>query len=175
MLGALKMHKLDEKLKKCFREGEKIIERHRGLKKIKPDKELSLGHLNKAMHNFKAIEFFHKNGYSDWSASAAFYCLYHCLLGILAKKGFESRNQSCTFALIEDLINKGEIKEINSDELKEIFESDILESLEHSTKILDIREQAQYSIRTSMEDDLFNELKERTKMLFETLRKELEK
>ena len=93
----------------------------------------------------------------------------------MAKKGFESRNQSCTFALIEDLINKGEIKEINSDELKEIFESDILESLEHSTKILDIREQAQYSIRTSMEDDLFNELKERTKMLFETLRKELEK
>ncbi|MBI2671919.1 HEPN domain-containing protein [Candidatus Woesearchaeota archaeon] len=169
------MPKLDEKLKKCFKEGEKEIERHKGLRKIKPNRKLSSDHLKKAMHNLKAIFFFNKNGYSDWSASAAFYCLYHCLLGILAKNGYESRNQSCTFALIKDLINNGKIKEITKEDLEEIFESDVTETLEHSSKILDIRESMQYSAKTSLEDDLFIKLKERTKLLFEKLRREFER
>lgn len=169
------MLKLNKKLKKCLKEGGSGGERHKGLRKINPNKELSLNHLNKALHNFKAMNFFHKNSFSDWSASAAFYCLYHCLLGILAKNGYESRNQSCTFTLIENLINKNIVKEITNKDLKEIFESNVTESLKHSTKILDIRENMQYSAKTSMEDDVFIKLKERTKLLFEKLRKEIER
>ncbi|MEK6907120.1 MAG: hypothetical protein AABW45_01190 [Nanoarchaeota archaeon] len=111
------MSKLNEKLNKCLKEGIKGGLRHKGLKKIKPSKELALDHLNKAMHDFKAIAEFVKIDFSDWSASAAFYTLYHCLLGILAKNGFESRNQSCTFAMIEDLIDKNKIKEITKEGL----------------------------------------------------------
>lgn len=168
------MPKLNEKLKKCFKEGETGKPRYKGLRKINPNKELSLAHLNKAMHNFKAISFFQKNGFSDWSANAAFYTLYHCLLAILVKHGYESRNQSCTLALVEDLIDKNLVKEINKEDLKEIFDTDIID-LEHSTTILDIRKNMQYSAKTIMEDDKFVKLKERTNILFERLRREVER
>ena len=99
---------IQDKLKKCFKEGE-TGERHKGLKKIEVSEEKIKGHLNKAVHNLKALISFQKTGFSDWSASASFYCLYHCLLALLAKEGYESRNQSCTFALIEDMIDKWRI------------------------------------------------------------------
>mgnify|MGYP001566949261 CR=1 FL=1 len=91
-----------EKLNKCFKEGESG-ERHKGLKKIGISMEVVKGHLTKANKNFQAITDFKKIDHSDWSPSAAFYSLYHLLLALLAKYGFESRNQSCTFAFVEDL------------------------------------------------------------------------
>ena len=130
--------------------------------------------LDKAIHNLKAIETFYKIGYSDWSASAAFYCLYHCLLAIISKKGFESRNQSCTFALIESMIENNEI-DLSKEELKEIFDKDVTENLSHSNKILDIRENMQYSIKTSLEEKEFQLVLQRTKFIFDKLRREVEK
>ena len=114
-------------------------ERHRGLKKIGISQEIIKGHIKKAIHNFNAMDIFHKAGFSDWSASASFYCLYHCLLALIAKKGFESRNQSCTFALVEDMINKKEVS-ITKEELKDIFDKDVMDDIENSNKILDIGE-----------------------------------
>lgn len=169
------MSKLNEKLSKCLKEGERRGIRHKGLKEIKPDNGLALAHLDKALHNFKAITSFAKIGFSDWSANASFYTLYHCLLGILAKNGFESRNQSCTFAMMEDLIKKDKINNITTEELKEIYNSDIIEDLENSPHILDIRENMQYSTRTLMENDRLVKLKERTGILLEKLRREIEK
>ena len=162
-----------DKLKKCLKEGEKG-ERHKGLKKIEVSEEKIKGHLDKAIHNFKAMLFFQKNGFSDWSASAAFYSLYHCLLALIAKKGLESRNQSCTFALVEDMIEKGVIS-LTKNDLKEIFDSDVTEDIEHSNKILDIRENMQYSVKTALEQEEFVELKDRTKRLFDKIRLEVEK
>ena len=98
------------KLKKCLDEGSKGGERHQGLRKTKPSKDVVQGHLAKSIHNFEAMTSFHDLHYSDWSASAAFYVLYHGLLAILAQLGYESRNQSCEFVLIEDFIAKGEPK-----------------------------------------------------------------
>ncbi|HIH31553.1 TPA: HEPN domain-containing protein [Candidatus Woesearchaeota archaeon] len=161
------------KIKTCLKEGE-MGEKHKGLRKIKPSRELITGHIKKAIHNFNAIELFSKFNYSDWSASAAFYCLYHGLLALIAKKGFESRNQSCTFALIEQMIEDKEIS-LSIDELKEIFDKDMTENLEQSNKILDIRENMQYSIKTSLEKQEFKFLKERTKYLFDKIRREVEK
>lgn len=126
-----------DKLKDCIKEGKKG-ERHKGLKEIEPSMEIAKGHINKAIHNFNAIDTFHRAGYSDWSASAAFYCLYHCLLAIISKKGFESRNQSCTFALVESMIENNEIN-LTKEELKEIFDKDVTDDLSHSNKILDIK------------------------------------
>lgn len=166
------MSKLNERLKKCFKEGESGGRKHKGIRKITPNKELSLAHLNKALHNFEAITTFYKTGFSDWSASAAFYTLYQCLLGILAKNGYESKNQSCTFALAEDLIDKNKIKEITKDDLKEI--SDIYLK-EETGKIIDIREDMQYTIKTEMEHALYIKLKEKTKILFEKLKLELQR
>jgi len=117
---------------------------------------------------------FHSIGFSDWSASAAFYCLYHGLLAMMAKEGFESRNQSCTFALIDELIMKGRIS-LTKEELDDIYDQDTAEDLEHSSKILDLRENMQYSVKTSLEEQEFQLLKERTKKLFDKIRREVEK
>lgn len=164
---------IKEKLKKCFNEGE-IGKRHKGLKKIEVSEDKVKDHLNKAAHNFKAIIFFSKNGFSDWSASAAFYCLYHCLLALLVREGYESRNQNCTFAFVENLIGEGKIS-LGVNELKEIFDKDVVDDIEHSNKILDIRENMQYSVKTFLEQDEFLKLKDRTKILFDKLRVDIEK
>jgi len=162
-----------DKLKNCFKEGEKR-ERHKGLRKIDVSMESVKGYVKKAIHNFNAMDFFHKSGYSDWSASASFYSLYHLLLALIAKKGYDSRNQSCTFALIEDMIDNKEIS-LTKEELKEIFDKDVTEDLQHSNKILDIRERMQYSVMTYLEEKEFIILRERTKFLFDKLRKEVER
>lgn len=59
--------------------------------------------------------------------------------------------------------------------MKEIFDRDVTTDIEHSNKILDIRETMQYSIKTSLEDEEFQALKNRTKILFDKLRLEIEK
>lgn len=164
----------NEKLKNCFDEGVKGGERHQGLRKIKPNTDIVQGHLAKAVHNFEAMTSFHDLQYSDWSASASFYALYHCLLALLAQRGYESRNQSCTFALIDDFITKGDIKHLTLADLKEIFDKDVTIDLEHSSKILDIRERMQYSTRTTLAEEEFQVLKKRTKELFDKIRLELE-
>ncbi|HLD54987.1 MAG TPA: HEPN domain-containing protein [Candidatus Nanoarchaeia archaeon] len=164
---------MTDKIKDCLKSGEKG-ERHKGLRKVKTSEVLIKGHLRKAIHNFNAIEEFYKSGYSDWSASASFYSLYHCLLAILAKNGIESRNQTCTFAFIEQMINDKKLS-ITKEELSEIFDKDITEDLMHSNKILDIRENMQYSIKTSLERKEFDLLKQRTKELLDKLRREIEK
>lgn len=165
----------NEKLKKCFDEGEHKGERHQGLRTIKPNAQLSKEYLLKSQHNLAAITGFHDLGYSDWSASAAFYALYHGLLAILAQRGYESRNQSCTFALIEDWIVKGEIKVMTLADVKEIFDKSVNDDLEHSEKILDIRERMQYSAKTTLAEEEFQALKKRTKELFDKIKLELEK
>ncbi len=165
---------VSEKLKKCFGEGQKGGERHQGLRKIKPSSEIVQMHLTKAIHNFGAMTRFHDQQYSDWSASAAFYALYHGLLAILAQRGYESRNQSCTFTLIEDLIAKGNLKKISLADVKEIFDKDITVDLAHSNKILDIRERMQYSTKTALAEEEFQILKKRVKELFDKIRLEIE-
>ena len=166
--------KVLDKLKKCFDEGKHSDERHQGLRKIKPNTDAVQGHLAKAIHNFEAMTSFHDLQYSDWSASASFYALYHGLLAILAQRGYESRNQSCTFALVEDFITKGEMKHLTLADLKEIFDKDVTVDLAHSNKILDIRERMQYSTRTMLAEEEFQILKKRTKELFDKIRLELE-
>ena len=166
---------LNKKLNNCFDEGKHGGERHQGLKQVIPSQENVQAHLAKAIHNFEAMASFHDLHFSDWSASASFYSLYHGLLAILAKHGFESRNQSCTFAMIEDLIAKGEIKNLTPQDLKEIFDKDLTMDLAHSTKILDIRERMQYSTQTTLAEEEFQILKKRTKELFDKIRLELER
>ena len=69
---------IKDKIRECIKEGGRG-ERHKGLEKIDISEENVKGYLDKALHNFKAMTAFQKIGFSDWSASAAFYCLYHCL------------------------------------------------------------------------------------------------
>ena len=144
------MSQISDKVKWCLNKAEKelkISSKHRGLIKIKPDLEGAKKHLIKAEHNLSAIEYFNKGGYSDWSMSAVFYCIYHCFLAISLKYGYESRNQECTITLIKSLKETGKI----------IFEDRFIESIENvdekerqETNVIEKREFYTYGTTVSM-------------------------
>lgn len=149
----------ENKVEWCLRKAEKELQKgdkHRGLRKIKPDLELSKTHLKKAEHNLKAITDFRKVGYSDWSGSAAFYSVYHCLFAIITKFGYESRNQECTFALIFSLIESNKIS-LDKNLVEEITLLNPDEKHESPT-LIEIREESQYGLKLGLEDDSFNRL-----------------
>ena len=70
------MGHLENKLEWCIKKGEEG-KKHRGLTMI----------------------YLIKGNFPDWAVSASFYSMYHCLLAILVKHGYESRNQECTSPL----------------------------------------------------------------------------
>lgn len=138
------MSQNENKIEWCLRKAEHELEegnKHRGLRIIGPDLSKAKKHLEKAEHNLKAIFYFEKGNFQDWCFSAGFYSIYHCFLAILAKKGYESRNQECTIAVIEMLLNRNEID----------FDKDIIESFKSGNgnpdqKIIALREEYQYGM-----------------------------
>lgn len=139
------MSQVSNKVKWCLNKAKRELEEtglHRGLVKGEPDMNLAEKHTLKAEHNLNAALYFEKGGYSDWLTSAFFYCLYHCLLAILRKYGYESRNQECTLAVIESLKEEGEI-DIDSrfiDTLK------ITKVKETNHSVIRMREDFQYGV-----------------------------
>ncbi len=127
---------------------------HRGLVETNPNKEKATEHINKADHYLNATIYLKEGNYSDISASTVFYAMYQCLLAIAAKFGYESRNQKCTFALINSLIEDGKIG-FDKDLLEKIssFET---ENAEEQTTV-EVREQYQYGTSLTLKDDLYNE------------------
>jgi len=79
------------------------------MKRIAPNSKLSREHIEKAKHNLKAADFNIRGGFSDWAVSQLYYSMYHSLLAVLFKKGFESKNHECTINAIEYLVEKKEI------------------------------------------------------------------
>jgi uncharacterized protein (UPF0332 family) len=122
--------------------------KHRGLIKAEPDLEKAKKHITKAEHNLRAFLYFDKGGFSDWSVSAGFYCIYHCFLAIAAKFGYESRNQSCTIALIELLKENGKIN-IDPKFIEMLKSEDYNER--HESTVIELREEYAYGITTSVE------------------------
>src|SRR3989344_270734 len=141
------------KVEWCLRKTEKEKEqgkKHRGLVNVTSNIEESKKHIAKAEHNLKAISYFNGGGFSDWSMSASFYCIYHCFLAISIKFGYESRNQECTITLINYLKEKGEI------EIEDRFVSalEIYDELgRHESNIIEKRELFTYGTTVSADDN----------------------
>ena len=74
------------------------------LKKIKPNERLSEEHINKAKHNLRAADYNIRGGFSDWGVSQCYYSMYHALLAVLFRLGYESKNHDCTINAVEYLI-----------------------------------------------------------------------
>ena len=142
------LNKAKMEIEECKKQGKKI--KHRGLFEINPDIAEAEKHIRKAEHNFRAISSFKENGFSDWSVSAGFYCIYHCFLAIAAKFGYESRNQECTISLIECLNEEGKIN-INPKFIKILKHQDIEEIQEN--KVIDTREDYTYGVEVSVENE----------------------
>ena|SRR3989344_2369582 len=154
----------------CLSKAKKEIEqgkKHRGLINIESDVNKAESHLKKAEHNFNAIEYFHEGNYSDWSASAAFYTIYHCFLAILAKYGYESRNQECTISVIQYL---KEQKKLDIDDKFIIA----LKQNEKDT-IIELREDIQYGIETMTKKSIINQLKQTCSEIINIAKEEIYK
>jgi|SRR3989344_6418726 len=152
------MAHLQNKLKWCIDKAKKEGIKHRGLKEIKPDIERSNKHIEKAIHNFEAMKYMIEGNFFDWAVDASFYSMYHCLLAILVKHGYESRNQECTVTAIEYLIDNKKI-DLDIKLIKKIATFD--ENRSHG--IITLREEFQYGVETIFSEDKLNELVNETR------------
>ena len=144
------MSQASNKVEWCLNKAKREISEtgmHRGLIEQETDDKLAGLHITKASHNLSAALFFEKSGYSDWSASAFFYCIYHCFLAMLSKFGYESRNQECTIAAVEMLKEQGKIM-IDD---KFIRALKIAQAKETEESVIKIREELQYGTNTQFE------------------------
>lgn len=160
------MNHVKNKVEWCLKKGEKEMKeggKHKGLARIKPDLAKARQHIAKAEHNLRLMISLKNTEFSDWCSPAAFYAAYHSLLAILAKFGYESRNQECTFALISSMAEKGTIN-LDAALLESIAKIEPGKNAERET-ITEIREQYQYGITLSMEDKTYEELLETAKRI----------
>lgn len=158
------------KVEWCIRKAERELkesDKHRGMVKVKPDLEKAKSHINKAEHYLRATAYLKKGNFSDISASTIFYSMYHCLLAIAAKFGYESENQECTFALIHSLIEDNKI-DFKEELLNKISSLDAKDTDEKTT--VEVREKYQYGTELSIKDDLYKELFELTNKVMEKTR-----
>ncbi len=147
------------KLDWCLKKAEKELhvgKRHRGLVKIDSNMEKGREHIVKAHHNLKVTLYLYAGGYTDWCSSSLFYTIYHCFLAILSKYGYETRNQECTFAVIESLIEDNRIT-IEKEDIEKISSLNIEDTQEESS-VVSIREEYQYSTKVSLENKEYEEL-----------------
>ncbi len=93
-----------------------------------------------------------------------FHFMYHALLAILFKKGYESRNHECTFNTVEYLIEEGKI---NLD-MKDIAFIRTTEQMT-SKDAKSLREEFQYGTETAVNEKLLNELLENAKKVVEKI------
>lgn len=150
----------ENKLKWCLKKAEKEGVKHRGLKKINPDPHKADDHIKKAEHNLAVMQTLMAKKYYDWAINASFYTQYHCLLAILQKFGYESRNQECTFATIEHLIEQNKI-DLEKENLHRLFDTNTHDKLEEAD-IVDLREKFQYGTETMVAEQKIKELLNQT-------------
>ena len=153
---------VEKKIDWCLRKAEKEGRKHKGLGKIGLDDGNVREHLGKAKRNLRLVTELVNIGYSDWAVSVIFYSMYHSLLAILSKFGYESRNQACTFAVVEKLIVEQKVS-ISLEELQDIQES----SGEHDETVLNMREYYRYGTETEVDNEKLEQLKNTAKEFVE--------
>ena len=164
------MSQSKNKVKWCLKKAEDELKeggKHRGLVKAKSDLNKARKHLLKAEHFLRATMYLKKGNFSDISTSTVFYSMYHCLLAIAAKFGYESGNQECTFALMHSLIEDNKI-DFEEELLNKISSPEINETDEKATT--EVREKYQYGTELSIKDDLYKELFELANEVMEKTR-----
>ena len=134
------LNKAKKEIEECKKLGKRP--KHRGLLKVEPNADEAKKHLTKAEHNLIGITKFKEIGFSDWSMSAGFYCIYHCFLAIAARFGYETSNQTCTIVLMKYLKENNSIQ--IEDKFIELLEYEELDSKENS--IIELRENYTYGV-----------------------------
>ena len=153
------MSKASNHIKWCLDKAKKEREKgetHKGLVKIKPNKEEALKYIAKAEHNLNAFLYNKEGGFYDWTISMGFYVMYHCCQAIITKFGYESRNQECTLAVIESLIEEKKLDEGFRKYLEAIKSAD--KGKKEEEQIQKMREKYQYTTIIEIDIQKVNEL-----------------
>ena len=145
------MPQIDEHLKWCLKDSRRLI-------KTKVDRDLAEKHLKKSEYNYGVVQSLERLKVYDWALNVAFYSIYHCFLAILAKYGYESRNQACTISVLLSLVNERKL-EIDKDMVTQF---DTLEADNNITvpTIRKSRELSTYGIETSIDLQELRKVKE---------------
>lgn len=161
---------LERKFEWCLEKGKKKGRKHTGLRKLKPNKELARQHVEKAIHNLRALEYNIKGEFDDWAVSAGFYAMYHSLLGILQALGYEARKQECAITAVEYLIKTGkldfDIKYVAMIKRTEELKGDSAKSL---------REEFQYGTQVEVDQEILDSLRTNAKEFVEAAQILIEK
>jgi uncharacterized protein (UPF0332 family) len=93
------MSQIDNHLKWCLKDPNRLV-------KIKPDENLAQQHMRKSEYNAEVMRELETLKRYDWALNVGFYSIYHCFLAILAKYGYDSKNQSCSITVLLKLIDE---------------------------------------------------------------------
>ena len=139
-----------DKMKKSFEE----CKRKKLLLPVKLDEEHIKGHIEKAKHYLKAVDYNIQGGFQDVAVANAFYAMYHALLALLRKHGYEARAQECAINAVQYLIMEQKI----ALDMKYI---DLIRLTDRSKGMdaKNLREELQYGIKTSVQEAVLKELK----------------
>ena len=157
------LNKAKKEIEECKKLGKRP--KHRGLLRVNQSLDEAKKHLAKAEHDFEAITKFKEIGFSDWSMSAGFYCIYHNFLAIAAKFGYESSNQTCTIALMRYLKEIGKIA-LDEKFIEALEYEDMEEAKQNS--VIELREDYTYGVQITVKDETkINQLKQICKELID--------
>src|SRR3990167_8755234 len=145
------MPQIDEHLKWCLKDQKRLI-------KTKPDLDLAQKHVKKSEYNYGVVQTLEGLKIYDWALNVGFYAIYHCFLAILAKYGYESRNQACTITVLLTLIN--EKKLILDKDLVNKFDTLDVEKEITAPTVRESRELSTYGVETSIHLNLLKKTKE---------------
>ena len=152
------MPQIDEHLKWCLKDS-------RRLKKTKPDLDLAQKHIKKSEYNYGIVQTLEKLKIYDWALNVGFYAIYHCFLAILAKHGYESRNQACTITVLLTLINEKKLS-LDKDLVAQFDTLDVEKNITNPT-VREKREISTYGVETSID---LQQLKRIKKLILEAQR-----
>ena len=140
------------------------LENAKRMRKIKPNDKLSKEHIEKAKHNLKAADYNVQGHFDDWAVSQSYYAMYHSLLAILFKKGFESKNHECTISTVEFLIESKEI-DLSMEDISFIRTTEQMTTKDAKS----LREEFQYGTKTDVNKVLLTELLQKSKSVVEKI------
>lgn len=90
--------------------------------------------------------------------------MYHSLLAVLFKVGYESKNHECTINAVEYLIEEGKI-ELDLRDMAFIRTTEQMTSKDAKS----LREEFQYGTKTSVNKELLDELLKNAKLVVENI------
>ena len=163
------MAKIENVFYWCLKQGEKG-DKHKGLRKVIPNLKESRAHIKKAESNLGTMHYLYDGGKTDWVASAAFYAMYHALLALLYRVGYESRNQECTITATEHFM-KDETIQLEQEYIDMIR---LAQEQENKRDVKNLREEYQYGTETAMEDKLCLKIMDNARQFVDRIKEVLE-